>query len=137
VRLLSAAILGSRERDFGTRSGRLPGHYDLPLLDDPVAGQTLKFYLLLTEMPALVADLKLSAEDLFWNRYYWFLRYARLRQAATGPDAGLEQQAFQMLEHPYPPCSPDWALLDEIEAAVEREIASQLESLRRTPTPDS
>jgi hypothetical protein len=114
------------ESRFDARRGQLRKSYDLAFLDDPLAGQALKFYLLLTEMPDLLVDQGLSSEELFWSRYYWFLRYAKLRQAAAGPDAGLEQQALQILEHPYPLCSPDWHLIGAVEAAVKRDVAAQL-----------
>jgi hypothetical protein len=131
VRLIGAEVLEAKEAEFDTRRGQLPRRFDLALLDDPLAGRALKWFLLLTEMPDLVADQGLSAEELFWGRYYWFLRYARLRGAVTGRDAGLEQQAFQLLEHPYPACRPDWSVLEEVEAAAERDAAAQLREAYR------
>lgn len=36
---------------------------------------------------------------LLYNRYLWFLRFARNHSSKHGQDTGLEQQAFQILEH--------------------------------------
>jgi hypothetical protein len=98
----------------------------MALLDDPLAGRALKFYVLLTEMPDLTVALGLSPEQLFWSRYYWFLRFTKLREASVGRDVGLEQQAFQILEYPHPDCSPDWTVIGEIETAVTRDVALRL-----------
>jgi hypothetical protein len=126
MRLVPVELLEAKEADFDARRGQLSPQYDLALLDDPLAGRALKFYLLLTEMPDLIADQRLSAEQMFWSRYYWFLLHVRLREAVVGPDAGLEQQAFQILEHPRPICTPDWSMIDELEAAAKRDAAAQL-----------
>jgi hypothetical protein len=116
MELVPTELLAAKEADFDARRHLLPQQYHLALLDDPLAGQALKFYLLLTEMPELLAAHTFSAERLFWSRYYWFLRYVHLRQA--DPDAGLEQQAMQILEHPHPACAPDWSVQEKVEAAA-------------------
>jgi hypothetical protein len=133
MRLATEEILA----DKAAAESLLPSHCNLALLDDPVSGRALKFYFMLTELPLLIADLGLSAEEVFWSRYYWFRRYAKLREATIGRDAGLEQQAFQILEHPDPPCDPDWSELESIEARAERDVAAQLGAWphRRTDTP--
>ena len=126
MRLATEEILGDKVAALDAARSGLPGHYNLDLLDDPVCGRALKFYLMLTEMPQLIADLGLSAEEVFWSRYYWLRRYAKLREATLGQDAGLEQQASQMLDHPDPPCDPDWSELEILEARAERDVAAQL-----------
>src|SRR4051812_2902772 len=69
------------------------------LFDDPTStGRCFRNYALLTEHPGLFAGLGLSKDELFWSRYYWLARFARQRQSATGHDAGLEQQVYQLLE---------------------------------------
>lgn len=117
MNLVRSDLLEAKEAAFDAVRGRLLPSYNLALLDDPLAGQALKFYLLLTEMPDLLAGERPSAEELFWSRYSWFMRYARLRRAVAGYDAGLEQQAAQILEYPHPACTPDWSVLEEVEAA--------------------
>jgi hypothetical protein len=131
MELIPGEWLAAKEAEFDARRGQLPGHYDLSLIDDPLAGRALKFYLLLKEMPNLIAGQGISPEQLFWSRYYWFLRHARLREAVAGRDAGLEQQAFQILEHPPANCSPDWSVLEQVEAAVGRDVAAYLRSVTR------
>jgi hypothetical protein len=61
-----------------------------------------------------------SAELLLYNRYYWFLKFARLFVRENGPDAGLEQQAFQILENSEGKI--DWSVIEAIECQVENEI---------------
>jgi hypothetical protein len=56
---------------------------------------------------------ELDAATLFYNRYYWFRRFVAAREAALGPDAGLEQQAFKMLEAA--PEDVDWSVLGMID----------------------
>ncbi len=41
-------------------------------------------------------------------------------------DAGLEQQAGQILEYPYPDCDPDFQKVEEVEAAVSRDVPIRL-----------
>jgi len=114
--------------DDAEATGRLPRHYDLSLLDDPLAGTALKFYMLLTEMSDLLMEERLTPEQVFWSRYYWFLLFTRLRQASAGHDAGLEQQAIRILAHPPPGCIPDWSVLEGGESAVEQDVAAILRS---------
>jgi hypothetical protein len=57
-----------------------------------------------------------SPINIFYNRYYWFLVFAKLYHAAHGFDAGIEQQGFQLLETAPP--GVDWNCLEAIEADV-------------------
>lgn len=60
----------------------------------------------------------MSDVTAFYNAYYWFLVFARLHQASSGPDAGLEQQALQLLEAA--PDDIDWLIVEQIDAAAKR-----------------
>jgi hypothetical protein len=40
----------------------------------------------------------------------------------AGRDAGLEQQAFRILEHPHPADIPGWSAVEEVEAAVAAQL---------------
>jgi hypothetical protein len=120
MNLVPENILAAKELFFDV--SRLPRHYDISLLADPQAGRSLKYYLLLTEFPELVDDQGLSGEQVFWSRYYWFMRFARLRQATVGRDAGLEQQVYRILEVPFPECNPDWSEAPDVESKVERDV---------------
>jgi len=59
-------------------------------------------------------DSGLSAEELFYNSYFWFIRYTTTEVLLHGPNSGLEQQAFQMLE--YSPVDVDWEALEKIDS---------------------
>jgi hypothetical protein len=122
MNLVSEEKLRARQSRFDAMENRSRS----PLEDDPIAGQLLKFYLLLTEAPQLLADEGLLPDQFFWSRHYWFCRYVKVRQAVGGPDAGLEQQAHQILEHPHPACAPDWKLLEEVESLASQHAAAQL-----------
>ena len=52
----------------------------------------------------------------FDNRYYWFTRFACLAQRTFGYDAGIEQQAFQIIE--YAECEIDAGLLEQLVTAA-------------------
>ena len=58
-------------------------------------GREFLFYLLFTHA---LLPLDMDAVEVFYNRYYWFRRFMEGYQTERGLDAGLEQQAFQMLE---------------------------------------
>jgi hypothetical protein len=89
-------------------------------------GEAFKHYLLFTESSALrdTSLSRLSATEVFYNKYYWFLLFTRRHQARHGYDAGLEQQAFKLLENA--PNDVDWNLLKEIYKRVESETARQI-----------
>lgn len=72
---------------------------DLPAeLRSGAIGDAYAYFLLFENWPDLIEGKPLGAEFLFYNRYYWFVRFTALWQAAHGRDAGAEQQAFQLLE---------------------------------------
>ena len=41
---------------------------------------------------------KISLEIILYSKYYWFSRLLDRHHEVYGPDAGMEQQQFQMLE---------------------------------------
>lgn len=94
--------------------------------DDTQAGPYLRFYILLTEAPELFANEGFSAEQVFYSRYYWYCRYSKVRQAISGFDAGLEQKEFKILEHPYPVCTPDWSVVERIQALALHDASAEL-----------
>lgn len=79
-------------------------------------GRPFLRYLLFQDWPKFIADLNLSEEQLFYNRYFWARRFTKAYQAVNGADAGLEQQVFQILEQA--PQGPDWAIIESIENNV-------------------
>jgi hypothetical protein len=84
------------------------------LLDDPRCGPPLKNYL---AFDSGVAAVGLSREDRFYNKYFWFKRFAHEYQVVYGQDAGIDQQAHKLLE--FPDCDPDWEVIPRIEKLAE------------------
>ena len=90
-------------------------------LDNEVYGVAFGRYLLLSHWPELVEGTETIAEKtLLYNRYYWFMRFVRAYCAQHGPDAGLEQQAFQMLEQSM--TDIDWQVVEAIENRIKSEL---------------
>jgi len=77
-------------------------------------GEALAWSLLFERWPDLVPGPPLDPKTAFYNRYFWFKRFATLKQQKDGYDAGLEQQAFQLLE--YSELDLDWELLGQLDA---------------------
>ena len=98
-------------------------------LDDPATRPALLCYILLDRRPELVADLGLSADDLFWNKYYWFQRLKRLHELIEhgGKECGpMAQEAFDML--------PDGGNLDpypNIQTLARRDALAQFRAAAR------
>lgn len=109
IRLLSEADILAvvAELDFSDSGVREE------LLADPACGGSLRVYLALTA-GRIGADL--SPAELFYNRYFWFHRFTCQAQQKFGYDAGIEQQAFQILE--YADCEIDAKLLEELVRAA-------------------
>jgi hypothetical protein len=59
------------------------------LLNDVDFGPMLRVYVALTDGRVGGA---LTAEDLLYNRYFWFRRFANAHRAKFGEDAGIEQR---------------------------------------------
>lgn len=64
-----------------------------------------------------------SAEEVFWSRYFWFSAVVASSHALDGYDAGLQQQAFQILEAPFPDCEPDLARLPIVDLAAKEALS--------------
>lgn len=79
------------------------------LLADESCGPALRVYLALTD-GRLGGDL--APEDRFYNRYFWFLRFVNAHHSVFGEDAGIDQQAFQILDSAE--FDVDWALLEQL-----------------------
>jgi len=84
---------------------------------DPTLGTELGYCLAFTHWhEAGVSPFGISALDLLYNRYYWQRAYAARHQALHGPDAGLEQEAFKMLDDSAEPV--DLEVIDDIDRRV-------------------
>ena len=75
-------------------------------------GQPLRYYLLLSYWPELLGR-GLDPGELFYGRYFWLRRFANEYQAATGFDAGVEQQCTQLLEEAELPI--DWEVIENLD----------------------
>jgi hypothetical protein len=95
---------------------------DPAVLSDSAAGPSLRAFLVLSHWPHLLAGRGWTTEEVIWSRYYWFRRFVRIRAAGSGPDAGLEQQALDILEHP----EPDGSDREWVEALADRDAADQV-----------
>ena len=82
-------------------------------LDDRLYGPPYLNYLVLTNFKERLPA-KWQKEPLnLYNRYYWFRRFIRLHCTIHGEDAGLEQQAFQILEQSM--ADLDWQVIEAID----------------------
>jgi len=70
----------------------------------------LRNFALLTHLPGTLSANEL---DVYYTRYYWFHVLAAHVRAGGEFDAGLEQQAFQLLESA--PTGVEWPLLEQFE----------------------
>jgi hypothetical protein len=110
-----------RERmaTLSVRAGTLPAPFER------AAQGAARAYLLLTEFPDQVLKHGYSAEEVFWSRWYWIQRCVKLHSAFGHCEAGLEQQAFKVLEsyeyHQFE--APDWeSRAEALDARVARDV---------------
>src|SRR5947209_8384928 len=96
-KLIPLAVLHKHEETVLHRFDTLPFSYRKDLLDEPEIRYALLYYLLLTHWPELL-DKDIAAEELLYNRLYWFLRLSRQYQAQHDFEAGFERQAATLIE---------------------------------------
>lgn len=84
-----------------------------------VPGEAYARSLLFERWPELVVEEPVDPARSFYNRYYWFARFAALWQAAHGHDAGLEQQVFQLLERA--DFDIDWDVVQELDTRARQD----------------
>ena len=86
-----------------------------PLNTSPAARDALRYHILFGNQAALerIGLGSLTAVQRFYNQYYWFKRFADEHAATHGPDAGIEQQVFQLLESA--PEGVDWDIVEHLE----------------------
>lgn len=58
---------------------------------------------------------------VFYNRYFWFVRFLRLYCKKHGQDAGLEQQTFQILETST--IEIDWQVIEAIDELTNKMVS--------------
>lgn len=106
-------ILG-KNIDFST----LPINLDL-LNDNDLAGP-LKKYLLLTYFPAKINEI--DPLNLFYNRYYWFMKFKYKYLKKFGNDhLNLRQEGFKILEEGGQYENIDWSEIEKISKDTEND----------------
>lgn len=106
----------------------VPSSICADLASDPNCGPPLRVYLALTE-GRLGGDL--TPEDRLYNRFFWFQQFAVAHCSRFGFDAGIEQQASQILEHA--DCEVDFTIVEQLEAAVQPPTNKPLHPTAATP----
>jgi len=86
-------------------------------LNDPVYGDDLKIYYLLSFQPSLFSA-KYSDHQIFYSRYYYFLSFAEKCKNIHGEDAGLDQQVFKLLEEGESIGNIDWSVVENLNNRV-------------------
>ena len=78
-------------------------------------GRAFRRHLLFSRWPSLLgtAGLRLSKAELLYNSYYWMLEFAKLRGLKHGYDAGIEQQAFKIIEQA--DSELDWTIIEKVD----------------------
>jgi hypothetical protein len=91
--------------------------------DDLFYGSAYRHYVVFAEPLALDALGLPEMEEarVLYNEYYWFLLFSKLYQVKHGYDAGLKQQAFELLDRSH--VNIDWAIVEEIANHVSKEVA--------------
>jgi len=123
-KLISHAVLHEREDIVRRRLDSLPFSYRKCLLDEPEIRYAFLNFMLLTHWPELLRgeDADLAADELLYNRLYWFLRLSAQYRARHDGDGGFEQQATELIEWATREFGP--AAVREVEAKVLAEIAT-------------
>jgi len=92
-----------------------PNNYAVDAMH-PAYGQAFRRFILFNDWFELLCDLNLGECALCYNRYLWARRFAKAYQTVHGPDAGIEQQVFRVLETA--PADVDWTILESIDKGV-------------------
>src|SRR5689334_20291197 len=122
--LLPCSLLHEHEDTVLHRLDSLPTTYRKDLLHDPQVRYPFLYYLLFTHWPELLNGVAagVTREEADYNAYYWFRRLSLVHQKKYGPNASIEQQAFQLLESSELSVGPEPLLA--LEEKVAREFAN-------------
>lgn len=119
--LIPISILAQHHAELLRRIEQLHPPPSSDLMCGP-PGEAYARSLLFERWPELIIEEPVDPVRSFYNRYFWFARFAALWQAAHGPDAGLEQQAFQLLEQA--DFDVDWNVVQELDARAKQDLSS-------------
>lgn len=108
--LIPQDLLSPTKEELYARIARLKPDI---ILDAGIVGEALGWSLLFERWPNLLPGPLIDSEVAFYNQYFWFKRFATLKQERDGYDAGLEQQVFHLLEQA--DFDVDWSLLERLD----------------------
>lgn len=108
--LIPLKMLSSVKNELYARIAQLSPRV---LLEAGDVGEALAWSLLFEHWPDLLPGSSIDREVVFYNQYFWFKRFATLKQERDGYDAGLEQQVFQLIEQPN--FELDWELIEQLD----------------------
>ena len=86
---------------------------DSKYLVNAACATALRDYLALT---AGLAGQQLNDEDRIYNRYVWFARFKLQAAQQYGPDPGIDQQAYQIIEQAN--CQLDWNTVAQLDSVA-------------------
>src|SRR5262249_42007988 len=97
--LISEVVLRTKDKELRTRIGEVKSEYAIDAEDEGY-GAAFRYFLLFHRWPELIEEVvsELTGLARFYNSYYWLLRLKSLWTLKHGYDAGMEQQAFQLLD---------------------------------------
>ncbi len=81
--------------------------------------ENLKKYKILTYYPENFKQI--DPLNLYYNRYYWYLKFLISYQREIGYDAGLEQQEFKILEDGENITNVDWSEIEKISNKIKED----------------
>lgn len=112
-------VLAQHHPDLLRRIEQINPRPSAELMSGP-PGEALARSLLFERWPELVLEEPVDPVRRFYNRYFWFVRFAAMWQAAHGHDAGLEQQVFQLLEEA--DVDIDWDVIQELDGLAKQDL---------------
>jgi hypothetical protein len=81
--------------------------------------KTFQHYLFLEQFSTeIIEHFSFTYEDILYSQYYWFVQFKNQYSSKIGYDAGIEQQAFLLLENLSTGLESDidWKIIQEIES---------------------
>lgn len=91
------------------------------LLADDTLNKSLKKYLLLTHYPEKFKNV--DQLNIYYNRYYWFLKFWNLYfKKFNNDNLNLRQQEFKILEEGEIYSNIDWTIMEEISKEIKKQL---------------
>ena len=116
--LIPETLLTPLYSEARARSSTSDGSADVTLSGTPDERPYLN-YLVMTHVHEKLPSEWQTESLVLYNRYYWFLRFAKIHSEQHAKDAGIDQQAFQILENAM--ADIDWAVVEAIDKRIHEE----------------